>query len=288
MLSYIHAYHAGNHADILKHATIALIIGHLKQKAAPFTVFDSHSGSGIYNLDDERLCMTAESASGIEKLMASSEPVPEELKPFSTLAADYFSWGQYPGSPLIENELMRPGDEQILSELHPAAFRELSDYFSAKEFQEMEKKPRMHFRDGYEMLRALTPPKIRRGLAVIDPSYEDSSDFDKCAETIAEVHRKWPAGIIALWYPLLERRRTEIAQMKERISFCITEREPKILDVQLTVKNQEDLTGTAALYGSGMYVLNFPYTLDTQMKKIMPFLSRTLGETAHEWSVETV
>lgn len=296
MLSYIHAYHAGNHADILKHLTISLILEHLRKKEKPFCVIDTHAGSGIYDLHDERAQKTGEASSGIEKLMRESDADGTRINAdnkFFSLLQDYYVRAQYPGSPLIENEFLRAGDEQILCELHPTAFEELRDCFynrkkeckaSGNNFVE----PQIHKRDGYELLNAITPPKIRRGLCIIDPSFEDESDFEKCGEVISVVHKKWSAGIIALWYPLIAHRSAEIAMMKERISRSVEASEPKILDIQLEVKRKSDMTGLASLYGSGMLIVNFPYQLDEELKKILPTLSEILGETVNEWSVEKI
>ena len=344
MLSYIHAYHAGNHADILKHLTLSLILEHLCKKEKPFTVIDTHAGSGIYSLDDERAQKTGEAASGIRKLMSNEElgvsnfegeaasvvrneelgvrsfesGAERNLNPqintdshrlcndnfshlcsalpsaarFFNLIQDYYSRGLYPGSPLIENAYLRQGDEQILSELHPTAFEELKECFYNRRKQcnsdgKIFVEPALHKRNGYELLKAVTPPKIKRGLAVIDPSFEDASDFEKCGEVISAVHKKWSAGIIALWYPLVAHRSAEISMMKEKIAGSVDSTEPKILDIQMEIKRKEDMTGLASLYGSGMFIVNFPYQLDEEMKKIMPELSKILGETANVWSVET-
>ncbi len=310
MLSYIHAYHAGNHADILKHLTLSLILEHLCKKEKPFTVIDTHAGSGIYYLDDSRALKTEEAKSGIDKLMKTEGalrgifhrregsdqqsgraggdfPLPD----FFSIISDFYSRSEYPGSPLIENMFLRKGDEQILCELHPTAFEELKNCFynRRKECEEAGKpfvEPGIHKRDGYEFLKAVTPPKIKRGLCVVDPSFEDASDFEKCGEVISAVHKKWSAGIIALWYPLVSHRTAEISMMKEKIASRVEAAEPKILDIQMEIKRKEDMTGLASLYGSGMFIVNFPYQLDEQLSEIMPELSKILGDTASEWSVE--
>lgn len=296
MLSYIHSFHAGNHADILKHLTVMLILESLCKKEKPFTVFDTHAGSGIYDLDDGRLLKTGEADSGIKKIMSALENqnskscftnLLETGKKYLETAKKYYSEGKYPGSPLIENETLRPGDAQILSELHPAAFEELEICFHKKN---LEVRPQFHRRDGYEMLKALTPPEIKRGIAVIDPSYEDAGDYKKCAKTIIEVHKKWPAGIITLWYPLLTRKTAELGEMKEMIFSAAeeTQKEPKTLDIQLEVKDSDEMTGLASMYGSGMLVINFPYELDKKMEKILPELSEILGESSKSWSVQKI
>lgn len=276
MLSYIHAYHAGNHADIIKHAALSLVIEALKKKDKPFTIIDTHAGSGIYRIDDERLRKTNEFAAG-----AIADAGIPEIKSYADTARKYAESGEYPGSPALESELMRNCDELILSELHPRAIEELRA--AAERFPH---KPRIHFRDGYETAIALTPPKTKRGICVIDPSYEDAGDFEKCAETIVKIRKRWPAGIIALWYPLVAHRIMEISMMKERIRAASQKGEPDILDVQLEMRSPAEMTGLASLYGSGMFIVNFPYTIDEKISAAMPKIAETLS--ARSWSVDTL
>jgi len=301
MLSYIHAYHAGNHADILKHLTLSLILEHLCQKEKPFCVIDTHAGSGLYNLHDERAKKTEETKSGIEKIIENkgalwgicprSEGGDFPLPDYFSFISNFYNEGLYPGSPLIENLFLRPGDQQILCELHPAVFEELKNCFyerkktcKAKNIPFVE--PSFHKRDCYEFLGAVTPPKIKRGLVLVDPSFEEAGDFEQCGKALAAVHKKWSPAILALWYPLVAHRSAEISMMKEKIISSVDSSEPKILDVQLEVKRKEDMTGLASLYGSGMLIVNFPYKLDEELEQILPVLSETLGDTAKNWSVD--
>lgn len=275
MLSYIHAYHAGNHADILKHITISLILEYLKKKDKPFSVFDSHSGSGLYDLSDERLLKTNECE--IERLLnaiyeSDFDFETSSISKYVSIVQKYYEKNKYPGSPLLESELLREQDELILSELHPKAIEELKE--SAKDFPH---KPKVHFRDGYEMLLSLTPPKTKRGLCVIDPSFEDAEDYSKCGETISKILKKWSNAVIALWYPLVSHRVMEISMMKETICSAIDSTEPRILDIQFEVKDVAEMTGLASLYGSGMFIVNFPYKLDEEMEQILPFLKSALN-----------
>lgn len=273
MLSYIHAYHAGNHADILKHITITKIVEYLKKKDKPFTVFDSHSGSGIYDLSDERLLKTneCEIENFLNKIFDSDLSEESSIEKYISITKKYYSKNQYPGSPLFEAELLRESDELVLSELHPKVIEELKE--NAKLFPH---KPRIHFRDGYEMLLSQTPPKTKRGLCVIDPSFEDSEDFSNCSETISKILKKWSNGIIALWYPLVSHRVMEISMMKEAIANALNSTEPKILDIQFEMKDPSEMQGLSSLYGSGMFIANFPYKLDEEMEEILPILKDVL------------
>ncbi len=280
MLSYIHSFHAGNHADILKHSTISLILDYLCKKEKPFTVIDTHAGSGIYNLNDERLEKTGEARTGIELFLKETEKTQvkidhsEELnllEPYLKIVRPLYEKRLYPGSPFIENTFLRKGDVQILSELHPKTIEELKA--NSKTFKNQ---VQIHYRNGYELLRAITPPEIKRGICVIDPSFEEKSDYETCGTIIAQIHKKWPVGIIALWYPLVAHRKMEISEMKERISCSSHDLEDKILDIELQVKKEEEMTGLASLYGSGMFIINPPYQLDQNMKKIIPFIKKML------------
>ncbi|MBQ7157941.1 MAG: 23S rRNA (adenine(2030)-N(6))-methyltransferase RlmJ [Treponema sp.] len=315
MLSYEHVYHAGNHADILKHLTLTLILKRLLQKDKPFTVYDTHAGFGVYELTEERAQKTNEAESGIRRLLQSeifdlskhespqvitAESMTNITEPYLSLCRAYATEQKYPGSPEIARCLLRPTDKLILSELHPQAIEVLRHTMkipplalnTSEHTQALQKKayvtPQIHFRNGFEMIRALTPPATKRGMAIIDPSFEEAQDFSDCADTICAVHERWQNGILALWYPLLEHRATEIARMKQQIISCAerTQTEPNILDIQLAVQSPEEKTGLAKLYGSGMFVVNFPYQLDEQMEAVLPYLTRVLGNEKATWSVE--
>ncbi len=306
MLSYEHIYHAGNHADILKHATLTLILGRLLKKEKPFTVYDTHAGFGRYDLTDTRAQKTNEAENGIRRLLCAfadespgiTERTPPQMQeaaallaPYLTLCRTYAAQDRYPGSPEITRAMLRDKDRLLLSERHPQAIAVLRDTMRTPPLTatQVSVKPQIHFRDGYEMLRALTPPPTGRGLALIDPSFEDTSDFSACADTICAVHKRWPNGIIALWYPLLEHRATETARMKRQIISCAaaTQTEPTVLDIQLAVQSPAEKTGLAKLYGSGMLVLRFPYQLDNQMRTILPAFAAILGNEHAQWSADT-
>ena len=287
MLSYIHAFHAGNHADILKHIVLSFSLEHLCKKEKPFTVFDTHAGSGLYRLDDERLEKTGEAESGIKLLFSTlasqksrfsgneAKAAKEiENSVFFKIVRPYFEKNTYPGSPLVENAFLRPGDEQVLSELHPRTIEELT--FTMEKYRSEAAKPHIHFRNGFEMLLSLVPPKTKRGLVIIDPSFEEKADFEDAAKTICQLLRKWRGAVVLLWYPLVPHRKTEISMMKERIS-AIVQSEEKIADFQLVVKDESELTGLSSLYGSGMFVVNPPFGLAQKMENILPLLEKILS-----------
>lgn len=300
MLSYRHAFHAGNHADVLKHFALCAVLEKLQAKNKSFSVFDTHAGAGLYNIESEMALKTGENISGIKKLCACDENIlPQELLPYIRLCKAYAEHSLYPGSPEIERYFMCQDDALVLCELHNTEIeilksnmhRKISDFKTTSAYKptsENAVKAQIHHRNGYEALLALTPPKIRRGLAVIDPSYEEKSDYLDAAKTIAAVHKKWNNGIIMLWYPLLAHRKQEIAAMKRTITaaaqtgiICET------LDVQLLINTEdshvetslEEASGskTPRLYGSGLFFINPPYLLKEQFENVLPFLSEKLG-----------
>lgn len=292
MLSYQHVYHAGNHADILKHAVFVLILKHLKQKAKPFTVFDSHAGEGFYYLDDVRSQKTGEVNNGLKRFLSEIQNEQYQdasslLEGYTNLISAYEKTNRYPGSPEIARNLLRPTDELILSELHPQAIESLRENMKEDCITKTGITPHIHHRNGYELLSSLTPPHIKRGIALIDPSFEDTQDFYDCSETLTRVHQKWPVGILALWYPIVSRRATEIQTMKEELTHAAQSGSSasRVLDIQLIVTDDSRLEGKSALTGSGMFIINAPYLLDEQMKTILPSLAKILGDENAQWEV---
>ena len=295
MLSYEHSYHAGNHADLLKHAVFSLILQHLKQKDTPFTVIDSHAGNGVYSLEDERAQKTGEAQAGVLSYLAQLENVSfvkehykavSQLEQFNDTCKLYAKHKLYAGSPEIARCLLRKGDELILSELHPQTIEALKAAMQQRPlFGSQAIQPHIHYRNGFELLAALPPPK--RGVALVDPSFEELSDFTDCTNTLCELHKKWKNGIIALWYPLTMTKGLACSRMRQAlISYAQnTAQEPNVLDVQLTVRPSSSLQGNAALYGSGMLILQYPYLLDKQLEVILPFLAAALGGAQGKSSV---
>ena len=292
MLSYQHVYHAGNHADILKHAVFTLILKHLKQKSKPFTVFDSHAGEGFYYLDDVRSQKTGEVNNGLRRFLSEIQKdqyadAAAMLEDYTNLIRTYEKTNRYPGSPEIARNELRDGDELILSELHPQAIESLRENMKEPPIKKTSVTARIHHRNGYELLTSLTPPAIKRGLALIDPSFEDTQDFYDCSESLTSVHQKWPVGILALWYPILTRRASEIQTMKDELTHAAQSgaSPARVLDIQLIVTDDSRLQGKSALIGSGMFIINAPYLLDEEMKTVLPALAKILGDENARWEV---
>lgn len=303
MLSYEHIYHAGNHADILKHIVLTLILEHLKKKPTPFSFIDTHAGSGVYALNDERALKTNESEGGIRRFFSALEAgVPPDVRaqflsdafPFASFTAlekIYLAHSRYAGSPEIARCLLRACDTVTLCELHPQAFSALKTALrSSPLFGNVELETQcavhLHKRNGFELLSSLKPPA--RGVVLVDPSYEELSDFTDVATALCALYKRWRSGVFALWYPLTTSKGFACSKMREALISCVqtTEREPKILDVQLTVCEQEALSGKASLYGSGMMIINAPYKLDSELEVLLPALERLLGKKSGKSALE--
>ena len=306
MLSYQHAYHAGNHADILKHLVLTGVLASLKKKEKAFTYFDSHAASGLYDFLDSRAEKTGESLSGIQLLLQHKNQLmdyfsKDDFSGSLKLLSDYFSLiekysskGFYPGSPEIGRLMLRSQDFMLLSELHPVEIENLRHNMLEKTFcPSCCTHIQIHKRNGYEMLGALTPPQTRRGVVLIDPSYEEVSDYKEAASTISRVNKKWSNGIIMLWYPLLAHRENEINQMLEEIKYSVTSvnANTEITDLRLEVAAKDSHREISLkelkevkdgeknpprLYGSGMLVINSPWRLKEDMEALIPVVEKIL------------
>lgn len=207
MLSYQHAYHAGNHADILKHLTLSLVARYFALKDKPFTYLDSHAGAGLYRINSEESRTTGEAAAGILSLMDRSD-APEPLGPYLSLCRALRERGLMPGSGEVVRSFARDMDRLMLMEKHPQEIRALEANMGCH------RNVAVHYRDGWDALVALTPPAIRRGFCLVDPSYEEVDEYTRAAETLNAVRRRWNVGTLCLWYPLVGRRSSHIAAMK--------------------------------------------------------------------------
>jgi 23S rRNA (adenine2030-N6)-methyltransferase len=270
MLSYRHAYHAGNHADVLKHLTLLAILQQMRSKDKAFVGIDTHSGNGFYNLSSDPARKTGEAAQGFLRLWQQRKQLQG-----NDLLGDYLDMvasvnpvdtgatiGNYPGSPAIMQSQLREADRLVLMELHSTEIEHLRDNFK--------RDPRIsiHHRDGFEGAIALTPPTPRRGLLLMDPSYENKADYQQAIKAVQAVHRRWPTGIIALWYPMLGQSRDFSGLVKQKLRGAADG-----VSIELTVAPQSDEFG---MHGSGMYIINPPWQLaervNAVLKKIQPLL----------------
>lgn len=278
MLSYRHSFHAGNHADVLKHIVLMLVIESLQQKDKGFYYLDTHSGVGRYRLFSEEAEKTAEFEEGILRLWGKTD-LPEEVQRYVSQIKKINYGGKelryYAGSPLIAAQMLRPQDRALLTELHPADFPLLRNNF--KEFANVVTKRE----DGFQQLKATLPPKERRGLVLIDPPYELKEDYDLVVKAIEEGYKRFATGVYAIWYPVVLRQQTKrIVKGLEATGIR------KILQIELAVRPDSDQRGMTA---SGMIVINPPWQLESQMKKILPYLTQTLvPEGTGSWKVSWI
>jgi len=277
-MNYDHAYHAGNFADVVKHATIARIVEYLKRKEQAFRVIDTHAGEGLYDLSSERAQKTGEWQSGIGRLLDAdfSAEVATLLSPYLESVQALNPDGGvkfYPGSPGIIRHLLRKQDRLLAIELKPDAHSALKSRF-ADDFQ-----TRVLELDGWLALGAHVPPKEKRGLVVVDPPFELENEFGRIVDGLRRAHARWPGGIYAFWYPIKDF--AAVARFRKALSDAGI---PKVLDSWLTIRASQDLP---RLDGTGMIVVNPPFTLVEELNTILPALCGILAlDSAARWSVD--
>ncbi len=245
MLSYQHIYHAGNLADVQKHALLARMLQYMTAKDKPLSYFETHAGRGLYALDAAEAVKTGEAAAGIDAVEAmgwfgADHPYSEALA--KVRAAHGLR--SYPGSPLLAAQLLRPQDRITLAELHPREFEALERAMQGTGARCMKQ-------DGFKMLMAQTPPEPRRGLVLIDPSYELKSDYYALPGFIAKLHRKWNVGVIALWYPILTG-----GAHQQMLSALEAQNLPGALRHEVRFGPARE---GHRMIGSGMFMVNTPY-----------------------------
>jgi 23S rRNA (adenine2030-N6)-methyltransferase len=268
-MNYRHAFHAGNFADVIKHAVLARIITHLKEKPAAFRVIDTHAGAGLYDLCGPEASRTGEWREGIGRLLAAqlSPGVRALLAPYLDAVAALNPGGDmklYPGSPALAQSLLRDQDRLVACEWEPNAARALATFVYG------DARAKAVEIDGYTALNAYVPPKERRGLVLIDPPYEQPDEFERLAQALAAAYRKWPTGIYALWYPIKNLRET--AAFARRIAASGIAR---VLRAELTLARAD----SQRLGGSGLIMVNPPWRLEEELSVLMPALAQALGVT---------
>jgi 23S rRNA (adenine2030-N6)-methyltransferase len=271
MLAYRHAFHAGNHADVLKHTVLALVLQHMNQKDKGWRYIDTHAGAGGYSLEGEYAKKRGEFELGIAKLLERND-LPEPLAELVTLVRA-FNGGpritQYPGSPAIAQMLMRPQDQLRLLEMHPTDHKILASYLG--EMPGIEVK----LADGYGSLKSQLPPPTRRGVVLIDPPYEIKTDYARTLAALREALERFADAVVVIWLPQLQL--LEAAQLPQRLKATADSAGKKgWLHAQLTVA-QADERGFGML-GSSVFVANPPHTLFTALQPVLPFLVQTLGQ----------
>lgn len=268
-MNYRHGFHAGNFADVLKHAVLMRILTHLGAKETPYRVIDTHAGAGRYDLGSEEALRTHEWKDGVARLDRSplAPEVEALLKPWrDALAGARALYGAdaYPGSPWLCRHAMRPDDRLIAAELHPQTYKRLAEVIG----RDPRCKPLAI--DGWTALRANVPPKERRGLVLIDPPFEAKDEFATLATEFIAAHRKWPTGIYALWYPLKDRRAVEalLAAIAEAGI-------GRLLRLEIDVDRPEAAGGLGA---TGLLVVNPPWLLAQEAGRLLPALTERLAQ----------
>ncbi len=264
VLSYRHSFHAGNFADVLKHTVLVEILQHLKRKDKPFDYIDTHAGAGLYDLQSAEAAKLGEYRDGIGRLNADEWP---ELKEFLQLVARFNPAGglvAYPGSPVIAQQLMRNQDRASLFELHPADLEALQRNIGR------DRRIHVYNENGHQGLLRLLPPPSRRVVVLLDPSYEVKTEYRQLQQTLEKAWRKFSGGVYALWYPVIERQRTE--------DFIDAIAGSGIRDIQCFELGVAADAPGHGMTACGMLVVNPPWTLQGTMSELLPRLSRTLAQ----------
>lgn len=273
-MNYRHAYHAGNFADVFKHALLALCVDYLKQKPAPFRAIDTHAGVGRYDLAGIEAGKTLEWTSGVGRLTGSeAPPLPADMRarlaPYLDVVEGLNPDGRlalYPGSPLILRQVLRPGDTLIVNELHADDHAALSALFAHDHAVKV-----MNL-DGWTALKALLPPRERRGLTLVDPPFEARDDFDNLALAVKAARRRFATGMALFWHPIKERAAVEAFYEKTRAAAG-----EKALYAELYIRAPAD---ESRLNGCGMLIVNPPWTLERDLGALLPFLADRLAQGA--------
>lgn len=277
MLSYRHSFHAGNHADVLKHIVLLGLLKKLCAKDKAFSYIDSHSGAGMYDLLSSNALMNAEHESGISRLW-KHDFKHALLQDYLACVASFNEDGQlrfYPGSPAFALWSARAQDRLQLLDLQPEELGVLQYYLGR------DARVSIHQRDAFEGLLALTPPEPRRGLALIDPSFEQKEDYQRVVNVAQKVLRRWPVGIMAIWYPILAAERDRSPWLKAALH---REKLSSVTSIELRVAEQAQEYG---MHGSGMLLINTPWQFSALMQEVLEEAVPLLGENA-SFLIETL
>ena len=311
MFSYRHAFHAGNHADVLKHMTLLAVLRHMTQKQTALTVFDTHAGAGLYRLDGDYARTSGEAAEGSLRLLAAPPPLQQTranqqpaadaatsaptalmLQDYLDLVASFNSKNSqrvYPGSPFIIQRLLRERDRLKLFELHPTDAKTLganiAQLAAGRQVAVLQE-------DGFEGLRKFLPPPARRALVLCDPSYEIKSDYARVPAMLADALQRFVTGTYMAWYPLIPR--PEAHDVPRKLKTLAVKAQRPWLNASLTVKNSKLTTNAMGevqrpgLPASGLFIINPPHTLKAALQAALPQLVQQLTQDEHAaWAVES-
>ncbi len=289
MFSYRHAFHAGNHADVLKHASLIWVLRHLTDKPVPLTVVDTHAGAGLYRLDSEAAQTSGEMLHGVQRLreqLSATPSPPAELLAHYLAVLEHFrsaaGEASYPGSPFICKHLLRSEDKLKLFELHPTDARLLDKHVEQLQAQRQVAVLR---EDGFEQSKKFLPPPSRRGLVLMDPSYELKTDYARVVDTLKDHLKRFATGTYMVWYPIIAR--PESQDLPRRLKALAQQAGKDWLLATLRVKSGKVSTGASVpgqaparpgLVASGVFLINPPYTLKGALKEALPQMVQALGQ----------
>lgn len=287
MFSYRHAFHAGNHADVLKHTVLLAVLKHMVQKDTAFTVFDTHAGAGLYRLDGDYAQTSAEASQGFLKLIATKpeQPFAPAIQDYVDLVASFNAGGQwkvYPGSPFIIQQQLRGRDKLKLFELHPTDTKTLTANIAQLEAG---RQVAIEREDGFEGVKKFLPPPSRRALLFCDPSYEVKHDYARVSAMVADALLRFATGIYVVWYPIIPR--PEAHDLPRKLKTLANKAGKSWLEATLTVKSSKLLqsdegeTIRPGLPASGMFLINPPFTLKAVLKDALPQLAAILKQDQH-------
>jgi len=268
-MNYRHSYHAGNFADVIKHALQISCLAYLQKKDKPFFVLDTHAGIGMYDLLGEQATKTGEWQQGIGRLLAAAD-VPSELNDYIALIKQLNPGGDlrwYPGSPWLSQHYLRDHDQLALCELHPADAVELQENFAGDRRVQI-----FAEQNGYGALKALLPPPAKRGMVLIDPPFEQTDEFSQVVAALEQGLRRWRNGSYVVWYPIKDP--LVIGEFQQRVKALAP---PKAYAVDVQIRAAED---ASKLNGCGMLFINPPYGLLAEVEAMMPFLTALLAQDA--------
>ncbi|MBF7729867.1 23S rRNA (adenine(2030)-N(6))-methyltransferase RlmJ [Pseudomonas sp. N040] len=273
-MNYRHAFHAGNHADVLKHLTLSRIFALLAKKDAPYAYLDSHAGVGLYDLAADQASRTGEFLQGIARLWQASV-VPQVCADYLRVIHELNPDGQlryYPGSPELARQLSRAQDRLHCNEKHP------QDGQLLKENMHFDHRVAVHLGEGWHVPRALMPTREKRAVLLIDPPFEQADELERCVKALNEAIGRMRQAIVVIWYPIKDAR-----QLKRFYNQLTGSSAPKLLRVELLVHPADDAT---RLSGSGLVIANPPWGLEDELRSLLPWLAQALAQSAGDWRLD--
>ena len=273
-MNYRHAFHAGNHADVLKHLVISRIIALLSRKEAPLAYLDSHAGVGLYDLQGDQATRTGEWLEGIGRLWDAPD-LPETTADYFGVLHDLNPDGAlryYPGSPELARQLTREQDRVLLNEKHPEDGQLLKDNMKG------DRRVAVHLGEGWHVPRALLPVAEKRALLLIDPPFEKADELERCVTALDEAIGRMRQTVVAIWYPIKDER-----QLKRFYQGLQKSSAPKLLRVELFVHSPDDAT---RLSGSGLAIANPPWGLEDELRQLLPWLASKLAQSKGDWRLD--